>query len=81
MRLSELFEIFRTAFGSFAFAAFGNVFYSAFFHTRFHKDFAAAIGANEFLRCNRRSRVFTCSCHNSSNLFHHTEKGTALSIV
>lgn len=61
--VATLFEILGSAFGALALVAFGYVLETTSLQQRFHDDFAAAIGADEFLRGNCRSRVFACSSH------------------
>lgn len=60
---AKLFEVLWPAFSALALIAFGYVLETASLQQRFHDNFAAAIGADEFLSGNCSSRVFTCSSH------------------
>ncbi len=59
----RLFEVFRSAFGALALAAFRDVLETTCLQNCLHCDFAATIGTDEFLRGNSGARVFTCSGH------------------
>lgn len=59
----RLFEVFGSALGALAFIAFRDVLETTDLQNGLHYDFAAAIGAHEFLRSDSGARVFTCSSH------------------